>query len=209
MCLYVTILRDNVFKRSIEMRTLFWYMAAGRVLGAGMGALNGILFINWLVLALGQTGTSARYIAVLIGGFLVVTLFTRRTVIYMAARKPYCLLFLNSVAWILDVAVILLYGNQCPWIVVIFGAIGVMCDQCYIQSRKVLLNRAMHGDELSIFNNKLDMVGMLSAITGTSVAVLFEPTLVNIAIFTFITIALLTPVNIGQIYCLVKMAEKK
>lgn len=191
------------------MKTLFWYMAGGRVLGAGMGALNGILFINWLVLALGQAGTSARQAAVMVGGFLVVTLFTRKTVIFMAARKPYCLLFLNSVAWALDVVVILSYGNQCPWIVVIFGAIGVMCDQCYVQSRKVLVNRAIHGDELSIFNNKLDMIGMLAAIAGTTAAVLFEPTLVNIAIITFITIVLLTPVNIGQIYCLVKMAEKK
>ena len=191
------------------MKTLFWYMAAGRVLGAGLGALDSILFINWLVLALGQVGTSARQTAVMIGGFLVVTLFTRKTVIFMAARKPYCLLFLNSVMWVLDAAVILLYGNQCPWIVVIFGAIGVMCDQCYVQSRKVLLNRAIHGDELSIFNNKLDMVGMLAAIAGTTAAVLFEPTLVNIAIVTVITIVLLTPVNIGQIYCLVKMAEKK
>ena len=191
------------------MKTLFWYMAAGRVLGAGLGALDSILFINWLVLALGQAGTSLRQSAVMVGGFLVVTLFTRKTVIFMAARKPYCLLFLNSVAWILDVAVILLYGNQCPWIVVIFGAIGVMCDQSYIQSRKVLINRAIHGDELSIFNNKLDMIGMLAAIVGTTAAVLFAPTLVNIAIITFITIALLTPVNVGQIYCLVKMAEKK
>lgn len=191
------------------MRALFWYMAAGRVLGAGLGALDSILFINWLVLALGQAGTSARQSAVMIGGFLVVTLFTRKTVIFMAARKPYCLLFLNSVMWVLDAAVILLYGNQCPWIVVIFGAIGVMCDQCYVQSRKVLLNRAIHGDELSIFNNKLDMVGMLAAIAGTTAAVLFEPTLVNIAIVTVITIVLLTPVNVGQIYCLVKMAEKK
>lgn len=191
------------------MKTLFWYMAAGRVLGAGLGALDSILFINWLVLALGQAGTSARQSAVMIGGFLVVTLFTRKTVIFMAARKPYCLLFLNSVMWVLDAAVILLYGNQCPWIVVIFGAIGVMCDQCYVQSRKVLLNRAIHGDELSIFSNKLDMIGMLSAIAGTAMAVLFAPTLVNIAIITFITIALLTPVNVGQIYCLVKMAEKQ
>jgi hypothetical protein len=191
------------------MKTLFWYMAAGRVLGAGLGALDGILFINWLVLALGQAGTSARQAAVMIGGFCVVTLFTQKTVIFMAARKPYCLLFLNSVTWILDAVVILAYGNQYPWIVVIFGAIGVMCDQSYIQSRKVLLNRAMHGDDLSLFSNKLDMVGMLAAIAGTTAAVLFEPTLVNIAIITFITIALLTPVNIGQIYCLVKMAEKK
>ena len=191
------------------MRTLFWYMAAGRVLGAGLGALDGILFINWLVLALGQVGTSARQTAVMIGGFLVVTLFTRKTIIFMAARKPYCLLFLNSVMWVLDAAVILAYGNQYPWIVVVFGAIGVMCDQCYVQSRKVLVNRAIHGDELSIFNNKLDMVGMLAAIAGTTAAVLFEPTLVNIAIVTVITIVLLTPVNIGQIYCLVKMAEKK
>ena len=191
------------------MRTLFMYMAAGRVLGAGLGALDGILFINWLVLALGQAGTSARQAAVMIGGFLVVTLFTRKTVIFMAARKPYCLLFLNSVTWVLDAAVILTYGNQYPWIVVVFGAIGVMCDQSYIQSRKVLVNRAIHGDELSIFNNKLDMVGMLAAIAGTTAAVLFEPTLVNIAIVTVITIVLLTPVNVGQIYCLVKMAEKK
>jgi hypothetical protein len=145
----------------------------------------------------------------MVGGFLVVTLFTRKTVIFMAARKPYCLLFLNSVMWVLDAAVIVLYGNQYPWIVVIFGAIGVMCDQCYVQSRKVLVNRAIHGDELSIFNNKLDMIGMLAAIVGTTMAVLFEPTLVNIAIITFITIALLTPVNVGQIYCLVKMAENK
>ena len=191
------------------MKTLFWYMAAGRVLGAGLGALDSILFINWLVLALGQAGTSLRQSAVMVGGFLVVTLFTRKTVIFMAARKPYCLLFLNSVMWILDAAVILLYGNQCPWIVVVFGAIGVMCDQCYVQSRKVLVNRAIHGDELSIFNNKLDMIGMLAAIVGTTMAVLFEPTLVNIAIVTVITIVLLTPVNVGQIYCLVKMAEKK
>ena len=191
------------------MRTLFWYMAAGRVLGAGLGALDGILFINWLVLALGQACTSSRQAAVMIGGFLVVTLFTRKTVIFMAARKPYCLLFLNSVTWVLDAAVILTYGNQYPWIVVVFGAIGVMCDQCYVQSRKVLINRAIHGDELSIFNNKLDMVGMLAAVVGTTAAVLFEPTLANIAIITFITIALLTPVNVGQIYCLVKMAEKK
>ena len=179
------------------MKTLFLYMAAGRVLGAGLGALDSILFINWLVLALGQAGTSLRQSAVMIGGFL------------MAARKPYCLLFINSVMWVLDAAVILAYGNQCPWIVVIFGAIGVMCDQSYIQSRKVLINRAIHGDELSIFNNKLDMVGMLAAIVGTTAAVLFEPTLVNIAIITFITIALLTPVNVGQIYCLVKMAAEK
>lgn len=191
------------------MKTLFWYMAAGRVLGAGMGALESILFINWLVLALGQAGTSLRQSAVMIGGFCVVTLFTQKAVIFMAARKPYCLLFLNSVAWILDVFVILLYGNQYPWIVVIFGAIGVMCDQSYVQSRKVLLNRAMHGDELSLFSNKLDMIGMLSAIAGTAMAVLFAPTLVNIAICTLIDIALLTPVNVGQIYCLVKMAEKK
>lgn len=191
------------------MRTLFWYMAAGRVLGAGLGALNGILFINWLVLALGQAGTSLRQSAVMVGGFLVVTLFTRKTIIFMAARKPYCLLFLNSVMWVLDAVVILAYGNQYPWIVVVFGAIGVMCDQCYIQSRKVLVNRAIHGDELSIFNNKLDMIGMLAAIAGTTAAVLFEPTLVNIAIVTVITIVLLTPVNVGQIYCLVKMAEKK
>ena len=161
------------------MKTLFLYMAAGRVLGAGLGALDSILFINWLVLALGQAGTSLRQSAVMIGGFLVVTLFTRKTVIFMAARKPYCLLFINSVMWVLDAAVILAYGNQCPWIVVIFGAIGVMCDQSYIQSRKVLINRAIHGDELSIFNNKLDMVGMLAAIVGTTAAVLFEPTLVN------------------------------
>ena len=84
------------------MKTLFWYMAAGRVLGAGLGALDSILFINWLVLALGQAGTSLRQSAVMVGGFLVVTLFTRKTVIFMAARKPYCLLFINSVMWVLS-----------------------------------------------------------------------------------------------------------
>lgn len=184
-------------------------MAAGRVLGAGMGAFTGILFINWLVLALGQAGTSTRQAAVMIGSFCVVTLFTQKTVIFMAARKPYCLLFLNSVTWLLDVAVILVYGNQHPWIVVIFGAIGVMCDQSYVQSRKILINRAIHGDDLSIFSNKLDMIGMLSAVCGTTMAVLFEPTLVNIAVSSFVTILLLTPVNVGQIYCLVKMASEK
>ncbi len=69
------------------MKTLFWYMAAGRVLGAGLGALDSILFINWLVLALGQAGTSLRQSAVMVGGFLVVTLFTRKTVIFMGFNR--------------------------------------------------------------------------------------------------------------------------
>lgn len=188
---------------------LFLSLAAGRFI-CGLCAVTGILFTAWIVQAIGQAGISVQSIAATAGAFALGILFTNKSVLDYSAHHPYWVLAINSSTFIADGLVILLYGDEFPYSVIASGVISMLADKSYLQSRKVMVNRAYSGDELTILGNKLDIIAIVAAMAGSGIAMVVPCTTGWIGGLLLCAVALLTVANYYQIkYLLLLQPEEK
>lgn len=187
---------------------LFLSLAAGRFI-CGFSAITAILFTAWIVQAIGQTGISVQSIAATAGAFALGVLFTHKGVLDYSAKHPYWVLMINSTTFVVDGMVILLYGDAFPYAVIISGVISMLADKSYLQSRKVMVNRAYSGDELTILGNKLEIVAIVAAMAGSGIAMIVPCTTTWIGGLLLCVVALLTVANYYQIKYLLLLQPKE
>jgi hypothetical protein len=187
---------------------LFLSLAAGRFI-CGLCAVTGILFTAWIVQAIGQTGISIQSIAATAGAFALGVLFTNKSVLNYSAQHPYWVLVINSTTFVVDGLVILLYGDTYPYTVIISGVISMLADKSYLQSRKVMTNRAYSGDELTILGSKLDIVNIVAAMAGSGIAMVVPCTTTWIGGLLLCAVVLLTVANYYQIKYLIMLQPKE
>lgn len=177
---------------------LFISLAAGRFV-CGLLATAGILFLAWIVQATGKDGISVQSILATTGAFALNILFCKKVVLNYSARHPYWVLVINSTTFVVDGLVILLFGDVCPYAVVVSGVISTLADKAYLHSRKVMQNRVYSGDELTVLGNKLETVGIVSGLAGSGLAMVVPCTTGWIGGLVLAAVALLTVANYYQI----------
>ena len=177
---------------------LFVSLAAGRFI-CGLCAVTAILFTTWIVQAIGQTGISIQSIGATAGAFALGILFTHKGVLNYSAHHPYWVLVINSVTFVVDGLVILLYGEEVPYAVIISGIISMLADKSYLQSRKVMINRVYSGDELTIMGSKLEIVNIIAGLAGSGLAMVVPCTTTWIGGLVLVAVTVLTVANYYQI----------
>ena len=187
---------------------LFLSLAAGRFI-CGLCAVTGILFTTWIVQTIGQTGISVQNIAATAGAFALGILFTNKGVLNYSAKHPYWVLMINSTTFVVDGLIILLCGDAFPYAVIVSGVISMLADKSYLQSRKVMTNRAYSGDELTILGNKLDIVAIVAAMAGSGIAMVVPCTTTWIGGLLLCAVVLLTVANYYQIKYLLLLQPKE
>ena len=187
---------------------LFVSLAAGRFI-CGLFALTGILFLAWIVEAIGKDGLSVQNILATTGAFMLNILFCKKVVLDYSARHPYWVLTINSVTFVVDGLVILLCGDACPYAIVVSGVISVLADKAYLQSRKVMQNRVFSGDELTVLGNKLDTIAIVAGLAGSGLAMVVPCTTNWIGGILLVAVALLTVANYYQIKYLMLLQPSK
>jgi len=195
-------LKIVLFTRSLKVNDvkakLFLALAAGRFI-CGLFTMTGILFLAWIVQAIGKDGISVQNILATAGAFCLNVLFCKKVVLNYSARHPYWVLTINSVTFIVDGLVILLCGDACPYAIVISGVISALADKAYLQSRKVMQNRVFRGDELTVLGNKLDTVAIVAGLAGSGLAMVVPCTTNWIGGLVLAAVVLLTVANYYQI----------
>jgi len=187
---------------------LFLSLAAGRFI-CGLCAVTGILFTTWIVQTIGQTGISVQNIAATAGAFALGILFTNKGVLNYSVKHPYWVLMINSTTFVVDGLIILLCGDAFPYAVIVSGVISMLADKSYLQSRKVMTNRAYSGDELTILGNKLDIVAIVAAMAGSGIAMVVPCTTTWIGGLLLCAVVLLTVANYYQIKYLLLLQPKE
>lgn len=183
---------------------LFVAFAAGRFI-CGLLALAGILFLTWIVEAIGKDGLSVQSILGTAGAFGLNILFCKQYVLDYSAKHPYWVLSINSATFLIDGLVILLVGDACPYAIVVSGVISVLADKAYLQSRKVMQNRVFSGDELTVLGNKLETVAIVAGLAGSGLAMVVPCTTNWIGGILLVAVSLLTVANYYQIKYLVML----
>ena len=177
---------------------LFISLAAGRFI-CGLFAMTGILFLAWIVQEIGKDGISVQSILGTAGAFALNILFCKKIVLNYSAKHPYWVLVINSVTFIVDGLIILLFGDVCPYAVVVSGVISTLADKAYLHSRKVMQNRVFSGDELTVLGNKLETVAIIAGLAGSGLAMVVPCTTNWIGGLVLVAVALLTVANYYQI----------
>ena len=177
---------------------LFVSLAAGRFI-CGLFTMTGILFLAWIVQAIGKDGISVQSILGTAGAFGLNILFCRKVVLNYSARHPYWVLVINSVTFAVDGLVILLYGDAFPYAIVISGVISTLADKAYLHSRKVMQNRVFSGDELTVLGNKLETVAIVAGLAGSGLAMVVPCTTGWIGGLVLVAVSMLSIANYYQI----------
>ena len=202
MNVYITSLKIVLFTRSLKVNDvkakLFLALAAGRFI-CGLFTMTGILFLAWIVQAIGKDGISVQNILATAGAFCLNVLFCKKVVLNYSAKHPYWVLTINSVTFVVDGLVILLCGDACPYMIVVSGVISALADKAYLQSRKVMQNRVFSGDELTVLGNKLDTVAIVAGLAGSGLAMVVPCTTGWIGGLVLVAVTLLTVANYYQI----------
>lgn len=177
---------------------LFISLAAGRFI-CGLFTMAGILFLAWIVQEIGKDGLSVQSILGTAGAFALNILFCKKVVLNYSARHPYWVLVINSTTFIVDGLMILLFGDVCPYAIVISGVISTLADKAYLHSRKVMQNRVFSGDELTVLGNKLDTVAIVAGLAGSGLAMVVPCTTNWIGGLVLAAVVLLMVANYYQI----------
>ena len=177
---------------------LFISLAAGRFI-CGLFTMTGILFLAWIVQEIGKDGLSVQSILGTAGAFALNILFCKKVVLNYSARHPYWVLVINSTTFMVDGLMILLFGDVCPYAIVISGVISTLADKAYLHSRKVMQNRVYRGDELTVLGNKLETVAIVAGLAGSGIAMVVPCTTGWIGGLVLVAVTLLTIANYYQI----------
>lgn len=189
------------------MKKLFFYIALGRFLTTITGGLGCLLFLNWLIPVLGQIGSAFSQASQQISCTLIFFIFSLNKILKFTVERPYLLLFLDALIWILDALVLIFLGPSYPWAVLVSGTVSFLCFQSFLINKNALINRVISGDELSLFNNRLTIFSTLGGIIGTMLSPCFEASLFNIAIISICGVFISVPLNIIQIRMLLNFQK--
>ena len=198
-------------KRKIKIMNngkLFVSYALGRIYSGVIGGVIGIVFLTWLVSTLNQQGAGAQSIASTIAGLIVTVMFSTRSAVKWAASRPYQLLIYYTICMLTDI-VIVFTCQSLPWLILGSSAFTSIGPTVFVQARAVMLNRVMAADELTLFKNKLDTLGILSALAGSGLGMITPVSLDVVGWLSLLYLILILHANIWQIRELEKMPRLK
>lgn len=186
------------------MSRLFVAYAIGRIYGGVIGGVIGVVFLTWLVQALNQQGVGAQNIACTIAELFVTVLFTAKSIVKWAANRPYHLLVCYYICMFVDITIIFTCQNL-PWLILGSSTITVIGPNVFYQARSIMLNRVMASDDLTLFRNRLDTIGIISALAGSGLGMIAPVSLNTVGWLSIILSILLLQANIWQVKELEKM----
>lgn len=187
---------------------LFVSYALGRIYTGVIGGIIGIIFLTWLVQTLSQQGAGAQTIASTIAGLVVTVMFSTRSIVRWTADHPYRLMIWYTISMVIDI-IIIFSCQSMPWLILGSSAITSVGPSVFLQARSVMLNRVMAADELSLFKNRLDTIGTISAIGGSAIGMITPVSLDIIGWLTLVYLILILHANLWQIRELEKMPKLK
>ena len=187
---------------------LFVAYALGRMYGGVIGGVIGVVFLTWLVQTLSQQGVGAQNIASTIAELLVTVLFTAKSIVKWSADRPYHLLVCYAICMVVDI-VIIFTCQSLPWLILGSSAVTVIGPSVFFQARSIMLNRVMASDELTLFRNRLDTIGIISALAGSGLGMITPVSLDVVGWLSIVFSILILQVNIWQIKELEKMPRLK
>ena len=135
-------------------------------------------------------------------------MFSTRSIVKWAASRPYQLLVYYTVCMVTDIAIVF-SCQDLPWIILGSSAFTSIGPTVFIQARAVMLNRVMAADELSIFKNRLDTIGIISALAGSGLGMITPVSLDVVGWLTLVYLILILHANLWQIRELEKMPRLK
>ena len=190
------------------MNRLFVAYALGRIWSGLLGGVVAIVFLTWMINTLQQQGAGANNIANTIATLVVTIMFSTRSIVKWSADHPYRLMIWYTASMVVDIAII--FGCQSmPWLILGSSAVTSVGPSVFLQARAVMLNRVMASDELSIFKNRLDTIGIISAIGGSAIGMITPVSLDIIGWLTLVYLILILHANLWQIKELEKMPRLK
>ena len=187
---------------------LFISYALGRLWSGIIGGVIGIIFLTWLVSTLNQQGAGAQQIAGTVAGLVVTVMFSIRTTVKWSADHPYKLMVWYTLCMVTDITIIF-SCQSLPWVILGSSAITSVGPSVFLQARSVMLHRVMASDELSIFKNRLNTIGIISAIGGSAIGMITPVSLDVVGWLTLVYLILILHANVWQIKELEKMPRLK
>ena len=186
------------------MSRLFVAYAIGRIYGGVIGGAIGVVFLTWLVQTLNQQGVGAQNIACTIAELFVTILFTAKSIVKWAADRPYHLLVCYAICMVVDILIIFTCQDL-PWLILGSSAVTVIGPSVFFQARTIMLNRVMASDELTLFRNRLDTIGIISSLAGSGLGMITPVSLDTVGWLSIVLSVLLLQANIWQVKELEKM----
>ena len=180
------------------MSRLFVAYAIGRIYGGVIGGVIGVVFLTWLVQTLNQQGVSAQNIACTIAELFVTVLFTAKSIVKWAADRPYHLLVCYAICMLVDITIVFTCQNL-PWLILGSSAVTVIGPNVFFQARSIMLNRVMASDELTLFRNRLDTIGIISALAGSGLGMITPVSLDTVGWLSIVLSILSLQANIWQV----------
>jgi len=186
------------------MSRLFVAYAIGRIYGGVIGGVIGVVFLTWLVQTLNQQGVGAQNISCTIAELVVTIIFTVKSVVKWAADRPYKLLMYYAICMLVDILIIFTCQDL-PWLILGSSAVTIIGPSVFFQARSIMLNRVMASDDLTLFRNRLDTVGIISALAGNGLGMITPVSLNTVGWLSIVLSILLLQANIWQVKELEKM----
>lgn len=183
---------------------LFASYAIGRIYGGVIGGVIGVVFLTWLVQTLSQQGVGAQNIASTIAELFVTGLFTVKSIVKWAADRPYHILVCYAICMVVDI-VIIFTCQSLPWLILGSSAVTIIGPSVFFQTRSILLNRVMASDELTLFRNRLDTIGIISALAGSGLGMITPVSLDVVGWLSIVFSILMIQATVWQVKELEKM----
>lgn len=183
---------------------LFVAYALSRIYGGVIGGVIGVVFLTWLVQTLSQQGVGAQNIAFTIANLFVTVLFTAKSIVNWAADRPYHLLVCYAICMAVDI-VIIFTCQSLPWLILGSSAVTVIGPSVFFQARTIMLNRVMASDELTLFRNRLDTVGIISCLAGSGLGMITPVSLDVVGWLSIVFSILMIQATVWQVKELEKM----
>ncbi len=183
---------------------LFVSYAIGRIYSGVIGGVIGVVFLTWLVQTLSQQGVGAQNIACTIAELIVTIIFTIKSILKWAAFRPYHILVCYAACMVVDI-VIIFTCQSLPWLILGSSAVTVIGPRVFFQARTIMLNRVMASDELTLFRNRLDTIGIISSLAGSGLGMITPVSLNVVGLLSMIYSILILQVNVWQVKELEKM----
>ena len=183
---------------------LFVSYAIGRIYSGVIGGVIGVVFLTWLVQTLSQQGVGAQNIACTIAELIVTIIFTVKSIVKWAANRPYMLLVYYAICMFVDIAIIFTCQSL-PWLILGSSAVTVIGPRVFFQARTIMLNRVMASDDLTLFRNRLDTIGIISSLAGSGLGMITPVSLDVVGWLSLVYSILILHVNMWQVRELEKM----
>lgn len=183
---------------------LFISYALGRIYGGVIGGAIGVVFLTWLVQTLSQQGVGAQNIASTIAQLFVTVLFTAKSIVKWSADRPYHLLVCYAICMVIDITIVFTCQDL-PWLILGSSTVTIIGPSVFFQARSIMLNRVMASDELTLFRNRLDTIGIISVLAGSGLGMITPVSLDVVGWLSIVLSVLLLHANVWQVKELEKM----